>query len=235
MFDWLLSAMIQLDKFFSYFDNLPHQRAAIQKLQEDMPAELLAHDAEWFQIWKAGGMMSPIPVPYYNQHHLPDGQRKCLTSTLAMVAAYHGAVATQKEYDDLRERFGDTTDIGAQVRTLQELGLRPEFVMDGTEDLIEAELDAGRVVAVGWLHKGDISTGRPPEGFGHWGVVIGYTEKFFILMDPRGEYDLQTGELMKPGKGNTVFYERNAFLFRWHPEGPGNGWAILVDPLPPLL
>lgn len=234
MVDWFVAFVIQLEKFFNYYDpGRPHQRAAIQKLQEDLPPELLDWRAEWVQIWKAGGKITPFRVPYYSQMDLPDGVRKCFTSTMAMIAAHYMVVGSQEEYDRIRAKHGDTTEVMAQLRALEELGLRPQFITDGTADELEAEIDAGRAVAVGWLSDGNISNGRPPMGTGHWSVVLGYTEKGFWMHDPRGRYDLKTGELANPAGGEMVFYDREDFLFRWSPEGPGHGWAILVDPLPP--
>ncbi len=233
--DWLASAMIRLEQFFQYFDNSPHQRAAIQRLQEDMPPELLEHDSEWFEIWKSGGKLVPFKVPYFSQYELKNGYRKCFTTAMAMIAAHYGVIAEHEDYDRVRIKYGDTVEVSAQLKALSEVGLQAEFVRDGTEDLIEAEIDSGRPIAVGWLHKGDISTGRPAEGFGHWAVIIGYTDRFFIVHDPRGEHDIERGKLLKRGEGAGVFYDREDFLHRWQVEGPRTGWAILVDASPPLL
>jgi len=233
MFDWLIPTVIQLEKFFNYYDpDRPHQRAAIQKLQEDMPSELLSHDAEWFEIWKAGGKITPFKIPYFNQMALPNGHRQCFTSAMAMMAAHYGVVETQEEYRQVRVKYGDTTEVSAQLRALEELGLRPQFVTNATEDEIEAEIDAGRIVAVGWLTQGPLDA---PSGIGHWSVVLGYSQKGFWMHDPRGRYNLQRGRLVDHKGGEGVFYNRREFLQRFSPEGPGHGWAILVDPLPPVM
>ena len=52
------------------------------------------------------------------------------------------------------------------------MGLKANFHTDGTPASLEAEIAAGRPVAVGWLHHGPVSG---PSGGGHWSVVIGYT------------------------------------------------------------
>jgi len=233
--DWLVPVVIRLENFFQYFDNSPHQRAAIPRLQEDIDPELLKTNAPWFEIWKAGGKLTVFKVPYYRQMDLVNGYRKCFTSAIAMIAAHHGLVDSQQEYDAVRAKYGDTVHVQSHLKALTELGIRAEFVRNGTVDLIEAEINAERPVAVGWLHQGDISTGRPAEGIGHWSVIIGYTEKFFIVHDPRGEHDVRTGRLLKPNKGEGVFYDRESFLHRWEVEGPGSGWAILIEDLPPPL
>ena len=233
--DWLVPIVIRLEQFFQHFDNSPHQRAAIQRLQEDIDPALLKKNALWFETWRAGGKLVFFDVPYYRQADLLNGHRKCFTSAIAMVAAHYGLVDNQEQYDKVRAKYGDTVHADSHLKALTELGIRSEFVSNGTADLIEAEIDASRPVAVGWLQKGDISTGRPAEGIGHWSVIIGYTEKVFVMHDPRGEHDSKTGRLLKPNKGEAVFYERESFLHRWEVEGPGTGWAILVDDLPPLL
>lgn len=50
--------------------------------------------------------------------------------------------------------------------------------------MLEAEIQAGRSVAVGWLHHGPATA---PTGGGHWSVVIGCTETVAIHHDPNGE------------------------------------------------
>lgn len=236
MFDWLIGVVIQLEKFFNYYDpDRPHQRAAIQRLQEQMPPDLLEWHSEWAEIWRAGGKLTPFRVPYFRQMDLPDGERQCFTSSMAMIAANLGVIQTQEQYFRVREKYGDTTLVMAHIYALEELGLRPQFVTDATPEEIEAELDMGRILAVGFLVHGDVSTGRPPEGVGHWAVVLGYSGKGFWMNDPRGRFDMKKGGLADPDGGEMVFYSREEFLFRWSPEGPGHGWAILVDPLPPRI
>lgn len=235
LFDWLIPTLMRLESFFSNFNGSPHQRAAIQQLAEDMPPELLSPKAEWFQIWKAGGKIVPFGVPYMSQMDLENGEEKCFTTAMAMLAKHYGAVEVQEEYEEIREIYGDTTSVLAQVKALEHVGLRPDFVQNGTLGLIEAEIDAGRPVGVGWLHRGDLSRGEPAQGFGHWSVVIGYTENFLIMHDPRGEYDLERGVLKEGKTGKTVYYPRDTFQTRWAVEGGGSGWAMLVDPFPPMM
>ena len=79
-----------------------------------------------------------------------------------MIAAFYEKVKTDDEYNRIRERFGDTTSIDAQVRALRSLGLHAEFRQDADGNLAEAELAAGRPLAMGFLHHGDMSRGEPP-------------------------------------------------------------------------
>jgi predicted chitinase len=48
-------ANLRLKDFFTFYKGLPHQLAAIQQLQEAIPAELLDRKAAWYETWKAGG------------------------------------------------------------------------------------------------------------------------------------------------------------------------------------
>ena len=51
----LLVMGLALLPFFKFFRGTPHQLAAIKELEESVPEELLAEDADWFQSWKESG------------------------------------------------------------------------------------------------------------------------------------------------------------------------------------
>jgi len=229
----MVPMVLQLNQFFARFSGQPHQLAAIQKLQEDMPEELLRHDAEWFELWKASGKDRTEwnYVPYFNQLDLPSGETQCFTTAMAMVAGTYALIADQWEYYRVRMKYGPTEEVTSHLKAMSELGADVEFIQDGSADLLVEEVRAGRPVAVGFLHRGDITTGRPPEGFGHWAVVIGVKENdYFVVHDPRGEYDMGTGQLIN-SNGFAVRYDWDDFLFRWEIEGPGNGWAMIINDL----
>ena len=230
MLDWLIASMVRLDSFFKYFNGISHQLAAIQQLQEELPPHLLDHKATWVELWKAGGKYMYLPTPYYHQHDLINGEDKCVTAAVAMVAGHYVLVTSGQEYDKVRNKFGPSQELWVHIKALDMLGMRAEFIFDGTADLIEAEIDAGRPVAVGWIHRGSLEDDGKPTGFGHWSVIVGYNENYFIVNDPRGRYNLKTGAL-ESDSGFNVKYEREDFLRRWEADGPGTGWALLVDDL----
>ena len=193
--------VLQLNQFFARFSGQPHQLAAIQKLQEDMPEELLRHDAEWFELWKASGKDRTEwnYVPYFNQLELPSGENQCFTSAMAMMAGTYALVADQWEYFRVRSKYGPTEEVESHIKAMSELGADIDFVQDGSADLLVEEVRAGRPVAVGFLHRGDITTGRPPEGFGHWVVIIGVKEgSHFVVHDPRGAEPLVVSSNVLP-------------------------------------
>jgi hypothetical protein len=143
-----------------------------------------------------------------------------------MVARYYGKIASDDAYNKFRAKYGDTTDAKSHLNALSALGLTARFITSCTVAMLEAELDAGRPVMVGWLHKGPVTA---PTGGGHWSVVIGYTPTAFIHNDPNGEANLVAGGYANTTKGKAVTYSRANWLKRWLVEGPNSGWAMLVS------
>ncbi|MFN9545902.1 MAG: glycoside hydrolase family protein, partial [Cyanobacteriota bacterium] len=115
---------------------------------------------------------NPLSVPWFDQLSMDDGQgwRDCFSASSAMLAAFWGKEPNENDYNALRGHYGDSTSAEAQLAALRHLGLKAEFRTDGTLQTLKSEIDAGRPVAVGWLHHGPPSA---PSGGGHWTVVIG--------------------------------------------------------------
>lgn len=214
---------------------------------EDVPAALLLYvnpggpteaglrrrrEAEG-KLWSSVKTKNPVAgllkVPYFSQNDNASGTgyRECFSSSCAMVAAYYGKVRNDDAYNQVRQQFGDTTDAQAQVQALRKLGLEARMVTNAAPGLIEAEINAGRPVAVGWLHKGPVST---PSGGGHWSVVIGFDGQAFVHNDPNGEADLVNGGYVSETGGAGIRYSRRNWLRRWEVDGPSTGWAMLVKP-----
>lgn len=169
---------------------------------------------------------SPCPYEAQNDNASGTGYRECFSSSAAMVARYYGKITSDDAYNKFRAKYGDTTDAQAQLSALKALGLKARFIKTCTVALLEAELDAGRPVLVGWLHKGPVTA---PTGGGHWSVVVGYTPTAFIHNDPNGEANLAAGGYLNTTKGKAVAYSRANWLKRWLVEGPNSGWAMLVS------
>ena len=127
----------------------------------------------------------------------------------------------------IRQKYGDSTDSNSQLQALRSLGLKAEFRTDGKPETLKAEIDAGRPVAVGWLHHGHVTA---PSGGGHWTVVIGYDDTGFWMNDPYGSCDLVGGGY--PGGGNPndqlgkkEHYSTKNWVPRWMPAG-SPGWYL---------
>ena len=172
------------------------------------------------------GVLLAVPYEAQNDNASGTGYRECFSSSAAMVARYYGKITSDDAYNKFRAKYGDTTDSQAQIKALKALGLNARFLTTCTVALLEAELDAGRPVMVGWLHKGPVTA---PTGGGHWSVVIGYTPTAFIHNDPNGEANLVAGGYANTSKGKAVAYSRANWLKRWLVEGPNSGWALLVS------
>jgi len=175
------------------------------------------------QIQQTGVLLK---VPYeYQLDNGPNGYRECFSSSCAMVADYYGKVKTDNEYNKIRARYGDSTSADAQLKTLRHLGLDAKFIQNGSPELLRRELEAGRPVVAGWLHKGLVGA---PSGSGHYSVVIGFTEGTWIHHDPNGEADMVRGGYVNHSKGEGVAYSQKNWNKRWLVEGPNSGWAILI-------
>ena len=179
-----------------------------------------------------------LNVPLFTQSDNSSGQggRECMSSACAMVAAFHGRVRSDDDYNRIRERFGDTTSAVAHISALQSLGLAAVFTRSMTQQGLEGELQLGRPVAVGWLHQGTVDR---PEGFGHWSVVGGVNPKCLWLLDPMGDPDLIGGGFISRGRGWEGWCSWRNWAPRWDIRpawarasgGIGLGWAIRVRPL----
>ncbi|MAA57271.1 MAG: hypothetical protein CL855_02170 [Cryomorphaceae bacterium] len=237
MWVWGVIVGLSLLPFFQFFKKGdPHQLAAIAELENSIDDVLLTDEAEWFQMWKTSGIHQEVyGVPYYSQLDSLTGYgfRECFDSAAAMVAAFHRVVQSQDTYRIRRRKHGDTTEVHAQVSTLQSFGLNAEFRKNVRVEDIEIEIDAGRPLMVGWLHKGDFTKGNPAvcdsEGCGHWSVIIGYDKDDFIAMDPMGKPNMQHGGHDTTKSGELIRMSRAAFYQRFLIEGEASGWAIFVD------
>jgi hypothetical protein len=170
----------------------------------------------------------PVPYEYQLDNQSGTGYRECFSSTCAMIARYYGKVKNDDEYNKIRAKYGDTTNKDAQLAALKSLGLNAKFITNGNPALLENEIRNGRPVAVGWLHKGNVSY---PTGGGHWTCCLGYTPDAFVMHDPNGEADLVNGGYVNNDRkrGTAVKYSRKNWLRRWECDGKNTGWAILVN------
>ena len=201
---------------------------------------MLDEDAAWYEAWRASGVAQEVHIPsYYRQLDLPNGPRMCFTSAAAMVAGFYKKVRSQEEYNRIRARFGDSTSVMAQVKALTSLGLQVRYVQDADASDIEAEIDDGRPVLVGWLHAGDLLRGEPPmcssDTCGHWSVIHGYSGRYsndseWLMSDPMGVPDMAHGGHNPALSGYRVRVRQAEFHQRWQVDGPHSGWAIFIDP-----
>ena len=119
-----------------------------------------------------------------------------------MVAGFYKKVRSQEEYNRIRARFGDSTSAWLRSKALTSLGLQVPLRSDADASDIEAEIDDGRPVLVGWLHAGDLLRGEPPmcssDTCGHWSDPRSYSGRYsndseWLMSDPMGVPDMAHG------------------------------------------
>ena len=223
-------------QYWGAYRALPHQKAALGKLAahiRQVDPCLLTESAEWATAFKAAPqeaqVRNPLHVKWQSQlDNGPTGYRECFSSSCAMLGMYWGKVANDNAYNAIRARYGDTTSAEAQLAALRSLGLKADFRTDGNAAALEREIDAGRPVAVGWLHHGPVSA---PTGGGHWSVVVGYppARDAWIMNDPNGEARLVEGGYTHNTNGAGLRYSRRNWNPRWMVGGTG-GWYLTCRP-----
>lgn len=248
------TSAISLDQLFRFYRGLPHQRAAISELEDDLKANgyaaAMRRDRPWFSAWSQDGKqpelaedheLSPArkakptnPLtgfPYFSQlDNGPQGWRQCQTSAIAMCLAYLGAgdITDDLQYLKVVQRFGDTTSQAAHQQALASLGVRARFVVNCSAPQLQAEIKAGLPACMGILHRGPVAA---PTGGGHWVTCYGFDAHAWIINDPNGELDVVRGGYLRIG-GNTGKAQRYSYRNlnpRWLVEGPSSGWAWLFS------
>lgn len=214
---------------YKYFSNLPHQVDAVGKLYDQLTSGLKDDGHVWIQTYRNAPDTvktdNPLDVPYQSQNDNVSGTgyRECFSSSCAMVAMYYGKIENDDAYNAVRQKYGDTTDAQAQVRTLRSLGLEANFITNATTQDLKQAINEGRPVPCGWLHKGNVSA---PSGGGHYSVVVGYTNDAWVVNDPNGEADLVNGGYVNHNKGRSQRYSFKNWNPRWIVEGEGSGWMM---------
>ena len=219
--------------FWENYQGLEHQIKGIIKLGQQIKQAdpgLLTDAAEWVDAYRTPiqKVKNPLPVKWQSQldNQSGTGYRECFSSSCAMLAMYWGRIENDDAYNKVRAKYGDTTSAEAQLQALRSLGLKADFHTNGTAGALEAEVNAGRPVAVGWLHKGPVQS---PSGGGHWSVVIGFTAEAWIQNDPNGEALLVGGGYTPNTKGAGMVYSRKNWNPRWMVNGTG-GWYLACRP-----
>ena len=140
-----------------------------------------------------------------------------------MVAMWHGKIENDDAYNEVRARYGDSTDAQAQVRALRSLGLEANFITNATIADLKNQILAGLPTPCGWLHKGAHGA---ECGSGHYSVVCGFDDvkQVWIHNDPNGVCNLSEGKYTDEYNGDHIEYSYELWNPRWLPDG--NGWMM---------
>ena len=167
--------------------------------------------------------------PYFwQQDNGPEGWRQCQTSSIAMILKYLDVKGINDDTDYLKyvNKHGDTTTREAHYEALAELKVKAEFRTCLDAGDIKEQIDRGMPVAVGILHHGSVSG---PRGGGHFIVISGYSDSFWLVQDPYGELDLVDGmwASQTPTAGKNKHYSFQNLDPRLFVGGKSNGWGWL--------
>ena len=70
-----------------------------------------------------------------------------------MVAMYYGKVRNDDHYNEIRSKYGDSTDAQAQIRALRSLGLEANFITNASRKELQRQIDIGRPTPCGCCIK----------------------------------------------------------------------------------
>jgi hypothetical protein len=235
--------------YWEHYEGLPHQKEAILGLRKGIlgaQAGLLAVDGTFAKAFTPEGPTAPprplqLPTakPQRRVIYQPqtDSQvpgmadRMCFSSTMTMFANfYRPGILTGKKADDQYLRMlmaagKSSQDADAHIQQLAKLGIKAQFTMKGTWQLLLDETAKGNVVATGWYHNGPAS--RPTRDHGHWSLVASANTTHAVHYDPYGDADLVNGGYLPSKNGAGLSYSRRNWGPRWLADGPASGWAIV--------
>lgn len=222
---------IDLNRAVAADKRLQHQVNAWRWLDQSLTRDQRQGFQDRFRVGPAvppaPAIPNPLVVPYFPQlDNGPEGWRQCQSSAVAMCLAALKFPGIKDDTDYLRvvQRFGDTTDQPAHARALESLKAPGRFRQNLTPEIAQAEILAGRPLAVGILHHGPVSR---PTGGGHYIVLIGFTDSAWIVHDPYGELNLVNGGWAATGglHGMRRSYSFRNMNPRWLVDGPATGWG----------
>ncbi|MGD1854543.1 MAG: C39 family peptidase [Leptolyngbyaceae cyanobacterium] len=176
-----------------------------------------------------------LPVMYFSQRdNSVQAHRTCNTASCWMGALYMRTALWQECGEDQNadlnfylpkvETYGDTTDHNAQTKALESIGVKSAWHTTLTMNDVKKELNAGRPVVMGVLHKGPASA---PRGGGHMILAVGYDATGMFIHDPYGDMDLVNGGYPGSTDGSFRHYSHKNLGARFEVDGPGTGWGRL--------
>jgi hypothetical protein len=224
---------VDLNNFFkNYDDKNPKHRAAVDEFEANLiknNPDLLEDSSNWIRIYRSKVVDSILNVPWYPQtdnYSLPDVT--CNSSSCAMCLEFlkPGSLPPGPKGDDAYLRkvlaLGSSTDHAVQTKVLESYGVKSAFYYNLGFDDLNRELDAGRPIVIGFLHKGPENS---PSG-GHMIVIIGKNSNGdYWVRDPYGSF--YDGYTKPVENGKQVLYSRKMLEKRWTVKHTTDGWGRL--------
>lgn len=187
-------------------------------------------------VKKTANKGKKLQVMYFSQRdNAAQAHRTCNTASCWMGALYMKTALWHECGEDHNadlnfylpkvEVYGDTTDHVAQTKALESMGVHSEWRTTLSMKDVKKEIDAGRPMVLGVLHKGPISS---PRG-GHMILAVGYDDTGLFIHDPYGEMDLVNGGYPGSTDGSYRHYSYKNLRLRFEVEGAGSGWGRLFQ------
>jgi len=173
------------------------------------------------------GVHSLRDFPYFWQvDNGVTGWRECQTSAIATVLKYLDVkgINDDKDYLKVVNKYGDTTTRSAHFSALAELNVSAQFTKHLCAEDVKEQIDKGLPVVGGILHHGPVDQ---PLGGGHFIVLSGYSDSYWLVQDPFGELDLINGMWASTAKGagKNQHYSFKNMNPRFFVGGKCNGWG----------
>jgi lysozyme len=174
-----------------------------------------------------GEVKLPGFIHWDQKNNQSDGWRECQSSSIAMCLKFLGIgnLSDDQQYVSIVEKYGDTTERQPHFDAMKQLGYtKATWHTNLNAEAIKAEINKGKPVAVGALHKGHVSN---PSGGGHFVVIYGYGPDYWCVQDPYGEQDLVNGDFCNAaiGAGKDQKYSFKNFNPRLFVANPSDGWG----------
>jgi hypothetical protein len=225
---------VDLHNFFKFYDEKnPNHVAAIKQLEVEINPSLLDDTSSWIKTFRSSipskqvekGIALSVPFfPQTDNYTLPDST--CNSSSCAMALEFlkPGTLKGFRGDDTYLKKvlaLGESTDHNVQTKVLESYGVCSTWRQNLSFSDLDAELNLGKPVVIGILHRGSLSY---PTG-GHIIVVIGKTSdgSSYIVNDPYGS--LMDGYTSAVSYGKGAKYPRSILEKRWTVDGPNTGWG----------
>ena len=129
-----------------------------------------------------------------------------------------------RDYLNLVNKPDGCTFREAHLEALAKLRVTAKFIKFADEHDIKKQIELGSPVVVSILSNGDSCA---PTSGGHFVVIIGYGNDYWLVHDPRGRLDLINGgcESTESTAGRSIKYKFDLVNPRIFSGGGGSGWC----------
>ena len=176
----------------------------------------------------------PYPPIYFTQ--LDNGpelaHRTCFSSSCAMLAKWYkpDSIQDDMEYLDIVNRYGDTTQVQAQLDALWSLGLKAEFNKNWSCGGLCREVSGkdSRPIVFALLHRGNY---KKPTGGGHYALAYGadWNKHEIIVHDPYfADYQWIEGKYGSDKPGRSQRWHFDCLKHRFSVNGAHDGWVVFI-------